>query len=290
MDLPVRVQKELLVCYDVANLDKLSGRRAAAVLNVAPRTLRTLLANRRAVEAAQADGRALSPRPSWSARGYGPDDVYCSVETGLYTAAEDGRPVPRLAVLFVCNATGTDRKRPAVWARPGAGGLVSDVRAVWPADAASWSACPSFAAFLRRWDARAGRNVLLVPDGRSALPAVPLRNIEIGRLPAGVAHPLGLSIARTAERRRRRHNRWPADGSGRCDRHCERYCDAATVAETLDALLDAWRTVTPELIRNCYRTAGIDRAFAAPQVKRPLSSCSENTTKRFFQPRPHLNP
>lgn len=50
MDLPVHVQKELLVCYDVANLEKLSRRRAAAILNISLPTLKTLLGNRKSIE------------------------------------------------------------------------------------------------------------------------------------------------------------------------------------------------------------------------------------------------
>lgn len=58
MDLSVRAQKELLVCYDVGNLGKLSGRRAAAILNVSLPTLKALLKNREAIEGHRAAKRS----------------------------------------------------------------------------------------------------------------------------------------------------------------------------------------------------------------------------------------
>lgn len=81
---PLSIQqlKELLVCYDGGNLEYISKHRAAQILNVSRRTLKTLLDNRTAIEGA--DARANDSSRETKRQRKNRNDLVDDVEMGLY--------------------------------------------------------------------------------------------------------------------------------------------------------------------------------------------------------------
>jgi len=403
-ELSIREQKELLVCYDVANLEYVSKHRAAQILNVSRATLKTLLENRAAVEgrAEQTDdgrramtlddvekclfqffvhminsnapvtddvllgkARAIAaqfglknfvPTSAWliywkyknsvpfqpvadhktdfnrlanekwlldlvryTRTSYDADRVYGLVETGLYrwaagdsnaaatAASPDGggggdRRVQRLSVVFLCNITGTDKKRPLVIDRDDGG------RGGGNAAATSFNALKTahYTTFLKRWSHELWPNkILLILDNRSAHPTVGFRNIEIKYLPKNVVHPLGRHIVRVAKTYEDRCAQ-PTAAAATATATAAADDDMTTtvrwdytVSEYVSALLNTWDRVSPAVVRDCFRAIGFEtgatttaaaaeRRVESPnaETKKPVSVISHTSRAAPDGPRP----
>lgn len=193
---------------------------------------------------------------------YDADSVYGLVETGLYhwvagdsnaasTASSDGngnRRVQRLSVVFLCNITGTVKKRPLVIDRDNNGNAV----------ATSFNALKTvhYMMFLKKWSHELGPNkILLVLDNRSMHPTVCFRNIQVKYLPKSVVHPLGqhiVRVARTYEEERCAQPTAAADNATMATTVRWDY----TVSEYVSALLNTWDRVSPAVVQDCFRTVG----------------------------------
>lgn len=182
----------------------------------------------------------------YAAENYRAGDVYGLVETGLYhpTAVDDGRQllVHRVSVVFMCNVTGTDKKQPLVIdcndrrdSRPNA--LMTSY----------------YTSSLLKWDREMGsRKILLVLDNRSVHPKLCLRNIDVKYLPKCFTHPLGQNIVRIAKTYERHRNVTSPTAQTPCFSSSWKH----TTSEYLNMLSASWADVSPELIRDCFRTIG----------------------------------
>lgn len=192
---------------------------------------------------------------------YDADDVYSVVETGFFYLQSDGerRRARRIAVVLVCNVTGTDKLKPLVVddGRDDDPWFLRHVRPHLLQRDGRWTT-GSFGSFVERWDraVRPRRRVLVVLDRKCCSVALPpetrLRNVELlARFPAdrdrtadAAVHPLAAHVIRNA---------------AAYEFYAVRMLPPAgyvTVPDFVHLLSDVWRNVPPPVIRNGFRDLG----------------------------------
>lgn len=209
---------------------------------------------------------------------YNADNVYNMGETGLYFRAlpclnTDGKNLNanecnyqkhRLTVLFVCNMTGTDKKRPLVIGRsqnPRCFHNVKKLPVDYCANSNAWMTSIIFTDFLKQWDKKLEkRKILLLLNNCTAHPNITLNNITLMFLPVNttsIVQPLDVGIINTVKTNYRKlmHsyivNNVRTGNISPLQISCK-----ITILEAAHMLAESWEKVTPDVIQKCFYKAG----------------------------------
>jgi len=195
---------------------------------------------------------------------YRADDVYGLVEIGLHyvtsTPAKPGAPpysepdynVQTISGVYICNITGTDKRAPLVFDKSHSFNGVSPLPDSNHINFNMLKA-DDYKSYIRRLDkSMAPRKILLVLDNYSEHPRIQLKNIELRLLPRGTIHPLGVRIASNVRRT-------DGDGYGTTPLPPSAGDVSESSWEAIESVYKqlfshAWETITPAIIRDCFRT------------------------------------
>lgn len=191
------------------------------------------------------------------------NDIYSLVEMGLYyhdglnkSFHFDGFPsdgcekhIQILSVVFICNVSGIDKKRP----------LVIDNNYQCEGYPANFNALKTnyYTTSILNWDREIGqRKILLVLDNRSVHPTLQLQNIDIKYLPKHFIHPLGQNIIRNAKTYEHYRNTMPPPIVDAANIPTTIKSWNNTALEYVNVLNDAWKGISATHIQNCFRMIG----------------------------------
>jgi len=203
-----------------------------------------------------------------------PRDVYNQDELGLNHLAQPAQTLSkdrpegsktskaRVTISLCVNSDGSDKRKPLVIGsamKPRCfRGFDPDLYVTWTANKRAWMTSDIYQTWLNTFDRQMtlqGRRVCLIVDNAPAHKIVQLKSVKVVFLPPGVTsklQPLDAGIIRSFKARYRRL----------LGRHFIDCLDAnqpmkADMRQVIRMVADAWDSVTPTTIQNCWRHVGL---------------------------------
>lgn len=231
---------------------------------------------------------------------YSPRDVYNADETGLYYRLTPDRThtfntdkvrggkksKERLTLLLCANMDGSDKKRLFVIGKAKTPRCFKNVRHLpvdYDANSSSWMTSELFSQWLKTWDKKLDRKILLFIDNCPAHPAVTgLANIRVAYLPpntTSMIQPLDQGIINTFKGHYRRmicEKLLSAMDEGDDMINLESVAKRITVLDAITYAALAWNKMTKETISNCFRKAGF-KSPQLPQIQLELLRCCDDS-------------
>ena len=252
---------------------------------------------------------------------YNPDQIYNADETGLYIRATPDRSLcfanskpsggkkskDRITLMVCSNMSGTDKKKLLVIGKSKQPRCFKNVKSLpvdYEANCNAWMTSEIFENWLRSWDKQLRlqcRKILLLVDNCPAHPNVKaLTNIKLEFLPpntTSIIQPMDQGIIKNIKGFYRKQlcdrllEELDLDGEDNSDdvkqlNYNKLAVKKINLLSAITVAAQAWNSVTPTTLSNCFRKAGFVRpdipVLSLSQVDIPKITAPAGYTQQYF--------